>query len=241
MDKCLVVLVFFALAVSAGGIPPITLYTNTGLGLPNLNDKIAIPTTAPQIGLKVTDQSTMATFEVGVGADWSLNEYLRLSTGFLYEHKGALLKGTVYASGVSSGNGYQRIDFHYLTIPVYAKGIASLLIPGNVFLALGPEIGFNIDAFREDSGRIKRSPITYSTLVDTIIYSNIKKETAPMDLAIGVMLGYELPIGWNTGIVFQGSYSLGLINVSKKSGTSLYNRTLRICFAYYVNLQAGKP
>jgi hypothetical protein len=178
--------------------------------------------------INVTGRDICSYFYIGFGADANFNEYVGLRTGMTYEQKGATLKGNI----ISLINGDITYIYRYLQFPLHAKVSIPLLIPGNVIITAGPELGVNLGAERET--RLGNNSSTINDDIDTL--------TESVDFGISGSVGYDFPIGKIFGMILECGYYYGFIDLYKDDDSpadqriELYNRTVKIGLTLYANV-----
>jgi hypothetical protein len=173
-------------------------------------------------GISVTDQNARSMLLLGTTAEIDFKETFGVSIGMQLEDRGGTLIGNVvlpFPFGKIDGD--LEFKYRYLQVPLQAKLIVPLLIPGSIFLSAGPELGFLID--NSYTIRIKNgSPL----LID------IDSLTSKTDFGISGTFGYELPLGRYFALSVWGGYYYGFTdlyeNKSKPSADfDLFNRAIR--------------
>jgi hypothetical protein len=167
-------------------------------------------------GINIKEQDMRSAMLLGAHVEVIFKETFGFLTGFQTEDKGGTLKG----NWISWINGDFEFNYRYLQIPLHAKVIVPLLIPGSIYISAGPEMGFNL----ERSFTIRLQKASFVQDFDTL--------TSSYDFGFSGSLGYEIPIGRYFGLAFWGSYFYGLVDIyeNNKTATSdfnLYNRTIK--------------
>jgi len=181
--------------------------------------------------LNVTGRDISPYFYIGFGADVNFNEYLGLRTGMTYEQKGSNLQGNFLVL-VTLVNGDITYSYRYLQFPLHAKVSIPLLIPGNVIITAGPELGVNLEAERE----------THFAGSSTIFKDDIDSLAESVDFGISGSVGYDFPIGKIFGMILECGYYYGFIDLYKDDDSpadqriELYNRTVKIGLTLYANV-----
>ncbi|HUI90696.1 MAG TPA: outer membrane beta-barrel protein [Chitinivibrionales bacterium] len=191
-------------------------------------------TKLPQ-GLAINDSKWAGYFNFGMDGELDVNEYFGASLGIAFEKRGGTKVGNIQWGAFTVGSGEIEFNYRYFQIPLYLKGMLPLMIPGSVFICAGPELGVKIE-----SEVVYRY---YNNNASLIV--NADSVTGPVDFGISGLVGYDLPIGWSSGLSLYCGYYYGFIDVyENKSQTSsdynVYQRALKYGISFYVNFNTAR-
>lgn len=173
--------------------------------------------------IEINDQAVRTRFLLSTGIEVDFKEMYGFLIDLSVEDRGGKLSG----KWVNLVEGEFEYQYRYLQVPVHAKIIVPLLIPGSIFLTAGPEFGFNID--RIWMVKFKNSTDPIGTVIDD--------ETRGLDFGISGTLGYELPIGRYFALSLWGGYYYGFTDIyEEKTDPSkdfnLYNRAIKFGISF---------
>jgi hypothetical protein len=216
--------VFLLFTSMAGAQTYVSLMGNFGGNVPFLGYEF------PD-AINVTDKGVNLSAYAGGGVQFHLNEYLQFGMECNYELSGEEFDGNI----INLVNGRIEYRYKYLHFPAYIKASIPLMVPGSVFLAVGPDLAMNIGAIYEwHTG-------TLSQEID------IDTSTAPVDFGIHASAGYDLPLSWIVGLLFHVDYYHGFIDIyddedqPSSNRIELYNRSVKFGISLYVNIGATAP
>lgn len=192
-------------------------------------------------GISTTANNWTGYVMFGLSGEIKLNEYFGAGLGLNYEARGGSVDG-YFPFLLVNVTGGEVFDYRYLQIPVYIKAMIPLMIPGSVFVTLGPELGVCIGSQRTTkfyNYNVAGYPKT----------DNIDSITEPLDFGVSASVGYELPISWFGGLRAYAGYYYGFIDIYddktlSANGNSLdydiFNRALKYGLSFYVNINAAR-
>lgn len=189
-------------------------------------------------GINVTGTNWVGYFMFGLGGDVNFNEYIGAGLGLNYEKRGGIESGTWSVGGVNLLSGQYEFDYRYLQVPVFVKGMLPLMIPGSVYVTLGPEFGFVMQSQR--TWMPSNSSTSQTDNIDTL--------TNSMDFGLSATLGYDLPIAWFGSLRVWGGYYHGFVDIyndkTMVNGNSLdydiFNRAFKYGLSFYVNINSPR-
>ncbi|HMD67733.1 MAG TPA: porin family protein [Chitinivibrionales bacterium] len=192
-------------------------------------------------GISTTANNWTGYVMFGLFGEMKLSEYFGAGIGASYEARGGSVDGYIPTIlGVVTGG--ETFDYRYLQIPFYMKGTIPLMIPGSVFVTLGPELGVKLESQRTTKFYNVNIP-GYPKM------DNIDSITEPLDFGVSASLGYELPISWFGGLRACVGYYYSFIDIYHDktlttTGTSLdydiFNRAFKYGLSFYVNINAAR-
>jgi hypothetical protein len=168
--------------------------------------------------IEINDQTMRTRFLFSTGIEIDFKEMFGATIGLSVEDRGGKLNG----KWINLVEGEFEYQYRYLQVPVHAKLIVPLLIPGSIFLTAGPEFGFNIDRIWMVKFKNAADPI--GTVIDD--------ETRGFDFGISGTLGYEIPMGRYFGLSIWGGYYYGFTDIYENKTKpsedfNLYNRAIK--------------
>lgn len=185
-------------------------------------------------GLLINDSKWAGYFSFGMDAELDLNEYFGASLGIAFEKRGGIKIGNIQWGAFTVGSGEIEFNYRYFQIPLYLKAMLPLMIPGSVFICAGPELGVKIES--EATYRY------YNNNASLIV--NTDSLTKPIDFGISGLVGYDLPIGWSSGLSLYCGYYYGFLDVFENksqpsSDYDVYHRAFKYGISYYVNFSSA--
>jgi hypothetical protein len=218
---------FIVLAIVSSSFSGLRLCYNVGGTVASLGYKFS-----DTLNISVTDQNARKMILFGAAAEIDYKEMFGFTFGMQLEDRGGTLIGNMVVP--LFGRIDAELDFRYrfLQFPIQAKFIVPLLIPGNVYLSAGPELGFLID----------NSYTICDTNGSPVFISNIDSLTSKIDFGISGTLGYELPLGRYFALSFWGSYYYGFTDLYEKKDDpaadfDLNNRAIRFGISFISTLK----
>jgi Outer membrane protein beta-barrel domain len=143
--------------------------------------------------------STQAGWNAGVFVNFWLGNHFGIAPEVLYTEEGARVKLT---TSENNNNVYinSQLNLRYLSFPVMAK----YRFTGGFFIEAGPEININVSNSNWDN-------------------QSVKNITNNAELAAGLGIGYQSPIGLGIGL----RYNVGLTTVDNTSNANWNDVNLR--------------
>ncbi len=193
-----------------------------------------------EISITATNWTGYVSF--GLFGEVKLNEYFGAGLGISYEGRGGSVDGYYPIPLLGNLTGEETYEYRYLQIPLYLKGTIPLMIPGSVFVTLGPELGVKLESQRTlhiDNWNNPNNPKTDD--IDTL--------SEPIDCGLSASVGYELPISWFGGLRAYVGYYYGFIDIyDDKSVTTtgssldynIFNRAFKYGLSFYVNINSPR-
>ena len=166
-------------------------------------------------------------FMGGLSFQYNFPKIISIRTGFAFERKGAVAKGTMLdINGNNIGNFTTHSNFEYLTAPILVRA------------ALGNKMKFFINAGPFFSYLIKQTFVSQGTNIPKTVGDNSNLDK-PFDMGITAGLGVAIPLKEKFSFSCEIRNNLGLYNVSEvpiyNNGSIKTNSTnLLIGFAYKI-------
>lgn len=182
-------------------------------------------------GINITDSKWKGYVTFGVAGEMQLNEYFGANLGIAYEKRGGTLVGNGLMTLIP---GEIEYDYTYLQIPLHLKGMIPLMIPGSVFITIGPELGIKLES--EFTWRFYNAPnFDFVDKSDSL--------ATAVDFGLSGTVGYDLPISWWGGVRLFGGFYYGFLDAyeNKTTGTSdqnIFHRAFKYGLSLYVNINA---
>lgn len=186
-------------------------------------------------GISVNDSKWKGYVTFGVNGEAMLNEYFGAGIGVAYEKRGGVLAGSFSWGAWTLFTGEFEYDYTYLQIPIYLKAMIPLMIPGGVFITLGPEMGIKLESeFTVRNNTLNVSSVDKSDSLATAV-----------DFGLSGTVGYDLPISWWGGVRLFGGFYYGFLDAyeNKTTGTSdqnIFHRAFKYGLSLYVNINAAR-
>jgi hypothetical protein len=212
-------LLFIVLAIASSSFAGFRIHSSLGGTITSLG--YLFPDT---LKIEIDEQSMRTRFLLSTGIEIDFKEMYGLVIGISAEDRGGRMKG----KWINLIEGEFEYQYRYIQVPIHAKLIIPLLIPGSIFLTAGPELGFNVD-------RIWMVKFASDTnFVGTII----DDQTRGFDFGLSGTLGYELPIGRYFGLSFWGGYYFGFTDIYENRAKpeqdyNLYNRAIKFGVSFF--------
>jgi len=123
-------------------------------------------------GGNIEEAKTLASFNVGILADFPLSKYLSVQPGIIYSGKGSKTQ-----RGSESGSNYYRATINpmYVELPVNLVGKIPLTGAANVFFGAGPYVAMGVAGKKKAGGKI--FGVTFKS-DDDIVFSNDDPSTS---------------------------------------------------------------
>jgi hypothetical protein len=168
------------------------------------------------------DNSSIARMKIGYHfggmASFDLSENLYLQPEFVVS-----LQGSGYSYSERELNEMWSVtgnyNLTYLNLPVMAK----LFLTEEVSIHFGPQLGFLLSAM--DVGKVSNDTGSESELYN----DNVKQDFKPMDVSVGLGIGYELA----TGLNFNARYNHGLSNLNTVNDVKNNSSVFQISVGYF--------
>jgi hypothetical protein len=165
-------------------------------------------------------------FTLGAVAEISIADAIAFRPELNFTQKGGKLKETV--SGVTEEN---TLTLNYLELPlnvVYKFEAGG----GNVFVGVGPSIGFGLSGkakFKESGTGVPTTEGSVSVKFDgKDNATDGKAHLKSLDFGANFLAGYQM----SNNIFFKASYSLGLSNISPEDGGTTKNKGFGFTIGY---------
>lgn len=138
----------------------------------------------------------------GLSLQYNLPKFFSIRTGFLYEQKGSLAKGTILdMNGIKIGSFTARSTFNYLTAPVLIR--ATFGSNTKFFINSGPYFGYLMkQSFVSEGTNIPVTNVDYT--------SSYKR----LDMGLTLGCGFAIPIKEKLTFSCELRNNLGLYNIS---------------------------
>ncbi|TBW25763.1 porin family protein [Gramella sp. KN1008] len=153
-------------------------------------------------------------FHAGILAEFMITEQFGIQPELLYSMQGA--ESEYSESGITEKG---KIKLDYINIPLLAK----YYVTPALNFQLGPQLGFLINS--EGEYEVSFQGETMSETID------LDEEVKNIDFGISGGLGYKL----NSGIFFNGRYTLGIIDINEENefdGDGNQNNVFQLSVGY---------
>jgi hypothetical protein len=180
------------------------------------------------IGLVVREQNAAGFLLFGMAAEIDFRETLGLLVGIYSEDKGGTFKG----DWLLWNDSYFELRYRYIQVPIHAKLIIPLLIPGSIFLSAGPELGFKVN----HSLNVRLQDTTAR------IPFNIDSVTVSTDFGLSFLVGYEVPLGRYIALSLWAGYYHGFTDIydnrtNPQSDYDLFNRVVKFGVSFITTVK----